>query len=106
MSDKNAIHNDKKPINVFISYKRDDNLYNHLVRIVKKTFSLLNSDKKYFPETNFYAKEFLDIDSIDYGEKWMDKVESAITDSDMFLAFVTPNYINSELCRHEYHWLC
>ena len=42
MSDKNAIHNDKKPINVFISYKRDDNLYNHLVRIVKKTFSLLN----------------------------------------------------------------
>ena len=59
MSDKNAIHNDKKPINVFISYKRDDNLYNHLVRIVKKTFSLLNSDKKYFPETNFYAKEFL-----------------------------------------------
>lgn len=104
MSDKIAIHNDKKPINVFISYKRDDNLYNHLVRIVKKTFSLLNSDKKYFPETNFYAKEFLDIDSIDYGEKWMDKVESAITDSDMFLAFVTPNYINSELCRHEYHF--
>ncbi len=40
MSDKIAIHNDKKPINVFISYKRDDNLYNHLVRIVKKTFFL------------------------------------------------------------------
>ena len=57
MSDKIAIHNDKKPINVFISYKRDDNLYNHLVRIVKKTFSLLNSDKKYFPETKIKCKK-------------------------------------------------
>lgn len=46
MSDKNAIHNDKKPINVFISYKRDDNLYNHLVRIVKKTFFLAQFRQK------------------------------------------------------------
>lgn len=58
MSDKIAIHNDKKPINVFISYKRDDNLYNHLVRIVKKTFPCLIQTKSTFPKRTFMPKNF------------------------------------------------
>ncbi len=92
----------KKPINVFISYKRDDNLYNHLIRVVNRTFDLLNSDKKYYVDTNFKAVPFLDCNSIGYGEKWETKVESSIEKSDMLLAFVTSSYITSKACRHEY----
>lgn len=92
----------KKPINVFISYKREDNLFNHLIRVVNRTFDLLNSDEKYYPSTDFKAVPFLDCNSIEYGEKWETKVESSIKDSDMLLAFVTSSYITSKACRHEY----
>ncbi len=92
----------KTLIKVFISYKRDDNLYNHLIRVVNRTFDLLNNSEKYYKGTDFEAEPFLDCNSIGYGENWKTKVESSVKDSDMLLAFVTSNYIMSKECRHEY----
>lgn len=102
MNDSTETQRDKKPINVFISYKREDNLYNHLIRVVQRTFALLNESDRYYANTAFKAVPFLDCNSIEYGEKWETKVESSIKDSDMLLAFVTSNYITSKACRHEY----
>ena len=91
----------KTLIKVFISYKRDDNLYNHLIRVVNRTFDLLNNSEKYYKGTDFEAEPFLDCNSIGYGENWKTKVESSVKDSDMLLEYTYFNEMKNtkkQLC--------
>ena len=41
--------------------------------------------------------------AIDYGQRWEQKMNEALEDSDILLAFITPGYIESKNCCHEYN---
>jgi hypothetical protein len=45
---------------------------------------------------------FFDTQEIKSGEDWEQRIRSALRDSCLMLAFVSPNYLNSEWCRKEW----
>ena len=75
---------------VFISYKR----------IESSAFALL-LEKSIRYETN--ATPFLDM-SIDPGEEWHEKLEEKVRDSDVFVAMLAPESLDSPYVRKEIGW--
>ena len=90
-------------LKVFVSYRRNDNVFNHMLDIVDMTLKALNESNDLLGSTNYRLQKFTDIVSIDYGDRWEDKVNEAIESADILLAFITPGYIESPICRHEYN---
>ena len=88
-------------VQIFISYRRSDNVFNHLLDIIDRTMTLLNTEK--LKDTGYRVKKITDITSISFGQKWRAKIEKDILDSDILLAFITPKYLESEPCRYEFN---
>lgn len=90
-------------LQIFVSYRRADNIFNHMLDIVDRTLDMLNTSKDMLALTDYRIDKFTDIVSIDYGQRWEQKMNEALEDSDILLAFITPGYIESKNCCHEYN---
>lgn len=90
-------------LHIFVSYRRADNTFNHMLDIVDRTLDMLNTSKDMLASTDYRIDKFTDIVSIDYGQRWEQKVNEALEGSDILLAFITPGYIESKNCCHEYN---
>jgi hypothetical protein len=44
---------------------------------------------------------FQDVDDIDVGERWSDKLDQMLDDARFFIPILTPNYFGSKACRDE-----
>lgn len=92
----------QRPVRVFISYRRDDNEYNHILNIVRATLDELNKNKELKDKyPGISIEKFIDVNSIDYGQRWQEKVEKALDESELLLAFITGGYLTSSQCRFE-----
>src|SRR6056297_1825695 len=88
---------------VFFSYARTDNgeENNHFV---SRFHDLLL--KEHQAVTGRELKTFLDTQAIGEGEHWKTRLGQGLRDSRLFLAFLSDNYLQSEVCRWEWeHYL-
>jgi len=88
---------------VFFSYARTDNgeENNHFV---SRFHDLLL--KEHQAVTGRELKTFFDTQAIGEGEHWKTRLGQGLRDSRLFLAFLSDNYLNSEVCRWEWeHYL-
>lgn len=90
-------------LHIFVSYRRADNTFNHMLDIADRTLDMLNTSEDMLALTDYRIDKFTDIVSIDYGQRWEQKVNEALEGSDILLAFITPGYIESKNCCHEYN---
>lgn len=70
----------------FISYSRNNS--NHAQAIQEKL-----SNK---------FKVFFDTQSIDVGTNWLGKINTSLRNSERFIVCISPEYLESEMCRYEY----
>lgn len=91
-------------VKVFISYKRNDNLFNHLLDIVDRTMDKLNNEL--LKDTEYRVEKVVDLNSISIGDKWQKKIDKDLSNSDILLAFITEAYITSDPCRYEFNTFC
>lgn len=88
---------------VFFSYARADNLEdnNHFI---SRFHDLLCKQHQYV--TGRELETFFDTASIDGGEHWQTRLRQGLRESKLFLAFLSDNYLKSEVCRWEWeHYL-
>ena len=88
---------------VFFSYARADNGAdnNHFIT---RFHDLLC--KQHQAVTGRELKTFFDTQAIDEGELWKTRLGQGLRDSRLFLAFLSDNYLKSEVCRWEWeHYL-
>ena len=78
-------------VKVFISYRRNDNLFNHLLDIVNRTMDKLNNDL--LKDTEYRVDKVIDLNSISLGDKWQEKIDKDLSNSDILLAFITEAYL-------------
>lgn len=88
-------------VKVFISYRRNDNLFNHLLDIVNRTMDKLNNDL--LKDTEYRVDKVIDLNSISLGDKWQEKIDKDLSNSDILLAFITDAYLTSDPCRYEFN---
>lgn len=88
-------------VKVFISYKRNDNLFNHLLDIVDRTMDKLNNDL--LKDSEYRVEKVIDLNSISLGDKWRKKIDKDLSNSDILLAFITEAYLTSDPCRYEFN---
>lgn len=74
-----------------------------MLDIADRTLDMLNTSEDMLALTDYRIDKFTDIVSIDYGQRWEQKVNEALEGSDILLAFITPGYIESKNCCHEYN---
>lgn len=91
-------------VKVFISYRRNDNLFNHLLDIVNRTMDKLNNDL--LKDTEYRVKKVIDLNSISIGDNWPEKIDEDLSKSDILLAFITEAYLTSRPCRYEFNTFC
>jgi hypothetical protein len=82
---------------VFFSYARKDNGEDNNHFIIR-FHDLLRKDHK--AVTGRVLKTFTDTEAIDSGERWKTRLGQGLRDSRLFLAFLSDNYLKSEVC----HW--
>ncbi|MCL6258044.1 toll/interleukin-1 receptor domain-containing protein [Aquiflexum sp. TKW24L] len=70
----------------FISYSRKN--ANHAHAIEKKLSSKF--------------KVFFDTQSIDVGTNWLGKINTSLKSSERFIVCISPDYLDSKMCRYEY----
>ena len=88
---------------VFFSYARADNAEdnNHFIT---RFHDLLRNEHK--AVTGRELKTFFDTEAIDEGERWKTRLGQGLRDSRLFVAFLSDNYLKSEVCRWEWeHYL-
>jgi hypothetical protein len=88
---------------VFFSYARADNGEdnNHFITRFHELLC-----KEHEAVTGRELKTFFDTDAIDSGERWKTRLGQGLRDSRLFLAFLSDNYLKSEVCRWEWeHYL-
>src|SRR6056297_271523 len=88
---------------VFFSYARADNgeENNHFV---SQFHDLLC--KEHQEVTGRELKTFFDTEAIEEGERWKTRLGQGLRDSRLFLAFISDNYLKSEVCKWEWeHYL-
>ncbi len=88
-------------VKVFISYKRNDNLFNHLLDIVDRTMDKLNNDL--LKDSEYRVEKVIDLNSISLGDKWRKRIDKDLSNSDILLAFITEAYLTSDPCRYEFN---
>ena len=71
---------------LFISYSRNDQAF------VRKLYETLVADKH---------EVFVDWEGIPPSSKWKNEIDAAIDKSDAILCILSPDYLASEVCRHE-----
>lgn len=84
-------------ISVFVSYARadDEATYRRITRLKKDiqlAYSALNGES---------VGVFQDVESIELGDNWRDRIRAGLTSSSIFLAFVSPAFLRSTACREE-----
>lgn len=72
-------------LRIFVSYRRADNTFNHMLDIVDRTLDMLNTSKDMLALTDYRIDKFTDIVSIDYGQRWEQKMNEALEGSDTCL---------------------
>jgi hypothetical protein len=60
---------------------------------VKAQYSLVTGDK---------LELFVDRDGIDWGEKWQEVINLRLQSGSFFIPIITPSYLKSNACRHEF----
>jgi formylglycine-generating enzyme required for sulfatase activity len=84
-----------KPPDAFLSYTRFDDRHGAI-----STFRQWLSD--IVREVSGEPFEiFQDVDDIDVGERWSDKLDQILDHARFFIPIMTPNYFKSEACRKE-----
>ncbi|MGH3873502.1 MAG: toll/interleukin-1 receptor domain-containing protein [Pseudonocardiaceae bacterium] len=85
-------------VSVFISYAQVDNkaTYGRIADFVSSVKGLYES------MTGDQVGLFMDTESIEPGDVWLDRIRLAISSSAVLLAFVSPAYLRSAYCNAEY----
>ncbi|MGY3262978.1 toll/interleukin-1 receptor domain-containing protein [Frigoribacterium sp. 2355] len=85
------------PIRVFVSYAHgDDDDFKFIDPFVSKLRALAKV-KSARP-----LEVFVDREGIGWGEDWRERLEQEVQNASVFLPFVTPLYIEREVCRDEF----
>lgn len=84
-------------VSVFVSYARvdDEATYSRISKVVDDIATAYRS------MTGRAVGIFKDTDSIEPGENWKDRIRLGLSASSIFLAFVSPAYLRSPMCRQE-----
>jgi len=45
---------------------------------------------------------FFDTQSIDLGANWLGKINTSLKNSERFIVCISPDYLDSKICRYEY----
>ena len=86
-----------KQYDVFISYNREDDIKNKISNFINEL------RYEYKAETNSILKIFQDKRSIELGEQWKKKIDHALNNSNILLAFLSPLYFDSKYCCYEWN---
>lgn len=88
---------DPTTIRVFLSYAhKDDKALNFIGPFREKLGIFVEMKSR--REVEF----FLDRESLAWGDPWREKLSAAVSDSPLFIPFLTANYLKSEVCRQEF----
>jgi len=89
--------NQLPPIQVFLSYAREDDAAFSFADPLKTTLKQLISGL-----SGRTAEVFLDRDDIPLGDNWKERIENGVRNSLVFIAVYTGNYLRREPCRDEF----
>jgi CheY-like chemotaxis protein len=82
----------------FLSYTRiDDEFFGGAITNLRRSLEL--GVQVVTGEREF--KIFQDVDGIEFGERWRDKLDRAISEAQFLIPVVTPCFLRSEACRDE-----
>ncbi len=81
---------------VFISYARKDNKEGRIDDVINEV------GKRYLVHGKV-LNIFYDLPELKIGDLWWDKIKDAIRHSKVFIAIISPNYMESEVCRQEWN---
>jgi hypothetical protein len=93
---------DRSELVGFFSYSREDDgtqkkLSALRERIEEETSALLGRTHKTF-------RMWQDVEAIEHGAQWQEKIKSAIAESVFFIPIITPRAVRSEQCKSELFW--
>jgi CheY-like chemotaxis protein len=80
----------------FVSYtRRDDKVFRitSLAQAIKLGVQVTTGDESF--------KVFLDIDGIEFGQKWKEKLDEVLSSAILFIPIITPLFFASAACRDE-----
>lgn len=94
---ESTLQRDGSPTIAFFSYTRlDDHHTNKLLSKVRKALE----DRVHFLN-GVRLEIFQDVDDIEAGEIWRDRLERALAEATIFLPVITPSFYNSKHCLEE-----
>lgn len=85
-------------VKTFVSYHRGDNQLDCLRSIIKNVFDDIQKDPRFH---SLKLDLFIDVESINFGADWRQRIRDEIIDSHIFLPIITPGYLLSGACRYE-----
>jgi hypothetical protein len=86
----------------FWSYVRQDDEGDH-----GRILALANDlREQYRMQTAEELELFVDRESIEWGEAWKERIDTAIAGTTFFIPIITPSYLRSPECRRELLKVC
>lgn len=85
-------------ITIFLSYSRADDRAYGMVRPFKELLSHF-----IYAKSGRKVRTFLDQDDIEWGDIWMDRLESEILGASVFIPLLSASYLDSDNCRMEFN---
>jgi hypothetical protein len=84
----------------FLSYTRiDDEFFGGSITSLRRAIELgvqvVTGDK--------YFKIFQDIDGIELGQKWQERLDETLSSARFLIPIITPLFFSSDACRNELH---
>lgn len=73
--------------------------YDFFISYSRKNASLVEAIQKNL-RTKF--KVFFDTESIEVGSNWLSKINASLENSERFIVCISPDYLDSKMCKYEY----
>ena len=88
---------DKNDFTVFVSYSKFDEAHDHgkLSALCER----LTDELRLNSEEN--VSFWLDRENLSLGSNWKDRLDEALREADLLVAFITPSYLKNKWCREE-----
>lgn len=84
---------------IFWSYANKDDKKPHNLSSLREAFNI-SVDQTLGVDCDI----IVDVNKLNWGDVWLEKLETLVTSSDYFLPILTPSYFQSKMCMNELRW--
>jgi hypothetical protein len=84
---------------IFWSYAKKDDFKPHNLSSLREAFNIALDQV-----LGINSEIIFDVDELNWGDIWFQKLEILVKGSDYFLPILTPSYFKSKMCMRELNW--